>query len=174
MEREQRNLFRLHDLSGYKVASHYPDVRGWKVIDADNRKIGEVDELLVNKAMERVVYLDVEVDKKLIEEGHEPYSTPVSEGTHEMLNKDGENHLIIPIGAVSIDEDHRQVISHDVNYETFRRTKRFNKEQSLDRDYEVQIINIYYPNENRSTSSDNNDSDDDERFYNRSQFNRRD
>jgi sporulation protein YlmC with PRC-barrel domain len=73
MDKKHRNLFRLHELSDYKVASHYPDVRGWKVIDADNRKIGEVDELLVNKATERVVYLDVEVDKKLIEEGHEPY-----------------------------------------------------------------------------------------------------
>lgn len=173
MEKEQRNLYRLHELSDYKVASHYPDVRGWKVIDADNRKIGEVDELLVNKAMERVVYLDVEVDSKLIEDGHEPYGTPASEGTHEYLNKDGENHLIIPIGAVSIDEDHKYIISNDINYETFRRTRRFEKNSDINRHFEVEIIDVYYPDENRDVSSDN-DYNDDERFYGRSQFNRRD
>jgi sporulation protein YlmC with PRC-barrel domain len=174
MDKKHRNLFRLHELSDYKVASHYPDVRGWKVIDADNRKIGEVDELLVNKATERVVYLDVEVDKKLIEEGHEPYSTSVSEGTHEMLNKDGENHIIIPIGAVSIDEHHKHLISHDINYDTFRRTKRYSKNQEFDRNMEVQIINIYYPNDNVNTTNGNSNNDDDNRFYERSQFNRRD
>jgi hypothetical protein len=33
------------------------------VKDANNRIIGKVDHLLVNKTAERVVYLDVEVDK---------------------------------------------------------------------------------------------------------------
>lgn len=176
MDKKDRNLFRLHELSDYKVASDYPDVRGWKVIDANNRTVGEVDELLVNKAAERVVYLDVEVDDKLIENGHEPYGTPASEGTHEVLNEDGENHLIVPIGAVTIDEEHKHVISNDINYDTFRRTKRFGKGQDIDREYEVQIIEVYYPDENRNATSGNynsNDNDND-RFYERQQFNRRD
>jgi hypothetical protein len=41
--------------------------------DANNRIIGKVDHLLVNKTAERVVYLDVEVDTTVIEEGHETY-----------------------------------------------------------------------------------------------------
>jgi hypothetical protein len=57
-----KNLFNLDELSGYKVAENYSDVRGWDVKDANNRTIGKVDHLLVNKTAERVVYLDVEVD----------------------------------------------------------------------------------------------------------------
>jgi hypothetical protein len=50
--------------------------------DANNRIIGKVDHLLVNKTAERVVYLDVEVDTTVIEEGHE-YDNRVSAGVHE-------------------------------------------------------------------------------------------
>jgi hypothetical protein len=48
--------------------------------DANNRIIGKVDHLLVNKTAERVVYLDVEVDTTVIEEGHETYDNRVSAG----------------------------------------------------------------------------------------------
>jgi hypothetical protein len=49
----------------------------WDVKDANNRIIGKVDHLLVNKTAERVVYLDVEVDTTVIEEGHETYDNRV-------------------------------------------------------------------------------------------------
>jgi hypothetical protein len=61
--------FNLDELSGYKVAENYNDVLGWDVKDANNRIIGKVDHLF-NKTAERVVYLDVEVDTTVIEEGH--------------------------------------------------------------------------------------------------------
>ncbi|MDQ6890962.1 MAG: PRC-barrel domain-containing protein [Bacteroidota bacterium] len=70
MADKNKNLYYLHELSGYKVADDYPDVRDWKVEDANGRLVGKVDGLLVNKTAERVVYLDVEVDKSIIEEGH--------------------------------------------------------------------------------------------------------
>lgn len=168
-DKKHRNLYRLDELSDYKVASDYSDVRGWKVVDADNRTIGEVDDLIVNKSTERVVYLDVEVDKKLIEEGHEVYGTSAGAGAHEVLNKDGDNHLIIPIGSVLIDKDHKHVLSNEIQYDTFRKTNRFGKGQDINRDYEVRVFNVYY-NEN----SNSNTSTDDDTFYERSQFNRRD
>jgi hypothetical protein len=49
--------------------------------DANNRIIGKVDHLLVNKTAERVVYLDVE-DTTVIEEGQK-YDNRVSAGVHE-------------------------------------------------------------------------------------------
>jgi len=168
-DKRHRNLYRLHELSDYKVASDYSDVRGWKVIDADNRTIGEVDDLIVNKATERVVYLDVEVDKKIIEEGYQAYGTPAAEGAHDVLSKDGENHIIIPIGSVHIDNEHKHVMSNEIHYDAFKNTKRFGKGQDIDRNYEVQVINIYYPGSNATSTSD-----DDSSFYDRSQFNRRD
>jgi hypothetical protein len=65
-----KNLFNLDELSDYKAAENYNDVRGWDVKDANNRIIGKVNHLLVNKIAERVVYLDVEVDTTVIGEGH--------------------------------------------------------------------------------------------------------
>lgn len=95
MKNENKNLYYLHELSDYKVADNYSDVRDWEVVDSDGRYIGKVDALLVNKEAERVVYLDVEVDRSVIEAGHETYSQPSNEGVHEFLNSDGENHLIL-------------------------------------------------------------------------------
>jgi hypothetical protein len=60
----------------------------WDVKDANNRIIGKVDHLLVNKTAERVVYLDVEVDTTVIEE--DTYDNHVSAGVHEFLNKEGK------------------------------------------------------------------------------------
>jgi hypothetical protein len=85
-----KKSFNLDELSGYKVAENYNDVLGWDVKDANNRIIGKVDHLLVNKTAERVVYLDVEVDTTVIEEGHETYDNRVSAGVHDFLNKEGK------------------------------------------------------------------------------------
>lgn len=163
MSTNERNLYRLDELSDYKVASNYSDVRGWELIDADNRKIGKVDNLIVNKATERVVYLDIEVNSDLIKEGHETYATPASEGIHEFLNKDGDDHLIVPIGAVAIDDDNKKVISNTINYETFAKSSRFGKGNTIDREYEVKLLTGYYPEDDKYPS-------DDENFYNQRHF----
>ncbi|GGB65305.1 hypothetical protein GCM10007424_01530 [Flavobacterium suaedae] len=164
MTTDKRNLYRLDELSDYKVASHYSDVRDWDLIDADSNKIGKIDNLLVNKATERVVYLDVEVNEELIKKGHETYNTPSNEGVHEFLNKDGENHLIVPIGAVTIDDDNKKVVSNLINFDTFSNTNRFEKGAAIDRDYEVKILGVYFP-------EDNEYHEDDDDFYNKRHFN---
>jgi hypothetical protein len=106
---KHKNLFVLEDLPDYQVAENYSDVRGWDVKDADNRTIGKVDHLLANKSTKRVVYLDVEMDKALIEDGYKTYLNRVREGVHEFLNKEGENHLIIPIGMAVIDVENKLI-----------------------------------------------------------------
>ncbi len=55
MTDKNKNLYYLHELSDYKVADNYADVRGWEVKDAGNRTIGQVEGLIVNKKAERVV-----------------------------------------------------------------------------------------------------------------------
>lgn len=144
MDKENKNLYYLDELSDYKIVSDKPDVRGWKVFDKDQRCIGEVDNLLVSKSAERVVYLDVEVDKSIIEANHMPYSSASeNEGVHEFLNKDGENHLIIPIGLVSLDEDSEKIYSDRVDYKTFAETKRKEKNRNVDREYELWVLESY-------------------------------
>ncbi len=167
MTDKNKNLYYLHELSDYKVADEYADVRDWEVIDANNRTIGKVDGLLVNKQAERVVYLDVEVDTSLIEAGHQTYATPANKGVHEFLNEDGENHLIIPIGMVTLDEDNKKVHSNQIDYTTFAKTKRFRKGTDLERSYELLLLPHYFPDYKSDEEPDSEN-----RFYNRKEFKR--
>lgn len=143
MSVSNKNLFNLDELSDYQVAENYKDVRGWEVKDANNRIIGKVDHLLVNKTAERVVYLDVEVDETLIEEGFKTYQNSVSEGVHEFLNKEGENHLIIPIGMVILDEKNKLVNTDQIDSSTFAKTKRFKKGDAIDFENELILLRHY-------------------------------
>lgn len=163
-DNKNKDLYYLDDLSDYKVASGYEDVRGWEVKDVDNRTIGKVDGLLASKSAKRVVYLDVEVDDDLIEDGHKIYSASAQKGVHEFKNKDGDNHLIIPIGLANLDEDEHEVHTDQINRNTFAKAERFNKNKSFDRDYEVKMYVLYTGN------SDQKGATYDDNFYNRKEF----
>ncbi|HET8753623.1 MAG TPA: PRC-barrel domain-containing protein [Salinimicrobium sp.] len=152
MTDERKHLYYLHELSDYKVASGDPDVRGWPVKDSDNRVIGKVDNLLVNKDREQVVYLDVEVDKSIIEANHDPYGRSSREDVHEFINKDGEEHVIIPIGLASLNEDENYVYTDRIDRQTFAETKRVEKGSHIDRDYEVVVLETYGRNRGTDTS----------------------
>jgi len=143
MEKENKHLYYLEELSDYKVDSHYSDVTGWPVKDLNNRIIGKIDNLLVNKELEKVVYLDVEVDRSIIEANHDPYGRPANIEIREFVNKDGENHIIIPIGMVSIDDDQKFVYTESIDHQTFSETKRVNRGSHIDRDYEKVVLGSY-------------------------------
>ena len=164
MTTENKSLYYLHELPDYKVADGYSDIRGWKVLGFDNRVIGQVAGLLVNKHAGRVVYLDVEVDEALIRNGFDTFSIPANEGVHGFLNSDGEDHIIIPVGMVSLDQEQGKVISSQIKYETFAATKRFGKNTDITREYELDVFNSYVPD----ATSENLTREDD--LYNRRQF----
>lgn len=164
-KQENRTLYYLDEMSGYKVASDYEDVRGWEVVDNSNRVIGEVDDLLVNKNTERVVYLDVEIDDELAEQVSKANDRPVTEGTHSYVNDEGENHLIIPVGTIDIDEDNKKVYARDIEFARFMQAKWIRKGSHIDRDYEMETLRTYYPE-----SSWDETERDDEKFYDRREF----
>jgi len=143
MSENKKNLYYLEELPDYQVASDYYDVRGWDVIDAENRTVGKVTNLLVNLQAERVVYLDVEVNTSLIEVGYKTYQVPASEGVHGFINKDGDEHLIVPIGMVSLDIEHKKVLTNQIDYNTFTKAKRFKSGATIDRDYELVLFRHY-------------------------------
>ncbi|RZJ88756.1 MAG: PRC-barrel domain containing protein [Chryseobacterium sp.] len=148
------------------MASNYSDVRGWKIVDADNRTIGKIDNLWVNKDMQRVVYLDVNLDKGLIEDRNEVHDAIASDNGREFIYKDGDSHIIIPIGSVSINKDTKIVMANNIGYNTFRTTSRYNQQHNFDRNYERNVLNSYYPDEQSRTGYDS----DDDTFYNRREF----
>lgn len=153
MADDKKNLYYLHELSDYKVESDDPDVRGWKVKDADGRDIGKVDNLLVNKEKQKVVYLDVEVDESILEADHKPYGRPAKGEVHEFINKNGEDHLIIPVGLASLNTDEKYVYTDRIKYRTFAETKRIEKGAPIDRDYEIVVLESYNRDHNGSESN---------------------
>jgi sporulation protein YlmC with PRC-barrel domain len=165
---QDRSLRYLSELSGYKIVSDQPDIRGWKVKDKDGRTVGKVDDLLVHTRSQMVVYVDVEVDPELIDVGHDPFRDQEGdEGVREYINKAGENHLIIPIGMVDILKDPDLVRTDAIDHTTFRNTRRFSKGGTIDRDYERTVYSSYVPD------SELGDADDDDTFYERKEFQRR-
>jgi uncharacterized protein (TIGR02271 family) len=82
----------LDQLDDFKVAEGDPDVRGWEVIASDGRKIGEVDQLLVDTAAMKVRYLDVDVDNEL------------------MAGDVSDRHVLIPIGYARLDEGDDRIL----------------------------------------------------------------
>ena len=167
MKNEERHLYKLDELSDYKVASDDPDVRSWEVRDADNRVIGKVDNLIVNKPAQRVVYLDVEVDKSIIDAKYDPYGRPEHMDIREFVNNDGDNHVIIPIGMVNLDLKNKTVLAQGINHRTFAGTKRFSRENPINREYEVSVLDSY----NREQVPPANVYEDDA-FYERDEFDR--
>ncbi|QPH38604.1 YlmC/YmxH family sporulation protein [Pedobacter endophyticus] len=144
MNEENKDLYYLEELPDFKVAKENPDVRGWNVLDKDERKVGTVDSLLVSKSAKRVVYLDVLVNESVIAAGHEVYGAQVA-GVHEFLNKAGEDHLILPIGMVTIDEAYKIIRSKKITHDTFASTKRFSKGIAINRDYELSVHGTFVP-----------------------------
>ncbi len=167
-----RNLYCLSELSDFKVSDEDKDVRGWIVKDANKNTIGKVDNLLVSKANNRVVYLDVEVEKSILEENSRPYSTTTGEAEREFINEEDENHVIIPIGMAHLDTNEEIVRTPKISREIFARTKRMKKGSTIDRNYETNVLESY----NRSaqtTFTDEEKNADDTSLYERAEYNRK-
>ena len=164
----KKNLYYLDELSGYKVADEDCDVRGWEVVDKEGLTVGTIEGLLVSKTAEKVVYLDVEIAQELLDKSHQTYAVSAQEGAHEFMNKDGENHLILPIGLVELDEDGKRVIANKTSYDTFSKTKRFGKGTDINRDHEISALQNY-----RSAPNTDYPSPKDEHFYDGREFENR-
>ena len=108
---------------------------------------------------------DVEVDHSVIADGHEAYSTPANEGIEEFLNSDGENHLIIPVGVVTLDEKLSKVHCDNINYSMFANTKRLKKGDPIDRSYEQKLLAHH-----DQTITFDEEADSTNLFYERPQF----
>ena len=79
------NLVALKDLDDYKVADGEPDIRGWPVLTATGRELGDVEDLLVDTDTNEVVMLDVDL-------------------------KRDDRHTLAPIKAAWLDRGNRRVV----------------------------------------------------------------
>ena len=79
----------LDQLDDFEIAEGDPDVRGWEVLSADGRRIGEVDNLLIDTGAMKVRYLDVDLEDE------------VASGE--------DRHILVPIGYARLDESEDQI-----------------------------------------------------------------
>ncbi|RNI23465.1 PRC-barrel domain-containing protein [Rufibacter latericius] len=141
----------LHDLKDFKVANNNLDVRGWEVIGSDGKRIGKVDDLIVDRELMKVRYLDVDVDKDRV------------------LPDTDARHILVPIGAAQLDDDSDQVFvgMDQMSLSRFP----FYRGGAVDADYEYRVMHaITSPNETymqQTTSHTSPNAD----FYGREQFN---
>ena len=117
---ERDRVAPLDELDNFEVADGDPDVRGWEVLGADGRKIGEVDDLLVDTAAMKVRYLDVDLDDDLLPEA----------GT--------DRHILIPIGCARLDENDNQIFVDTLNASTVGTIPGY-AHQPITRDYETEL-----------------------------------
>lgn len=89
MHEYSNELTRLKDLKDWKISDTDPDIRGWSVVDRNDDKIGEVDDLLV--------------DTKA---GKAPFAI-VSYG--EVLGMGGDSTLV-PIERMQVDTDRKRLL----------------------------------------------------------------
>ena len=144
----------MSQLKGYKVDSHDHDIRGWKLLDRDKKTIGKVDNLLVNKELGKVVYVDVQVEQDIIDRNHDPYSAQHQSEFKEFINKDGENHIIIPIGLIDINATDKYVFTEGIDYQTFAETKRYRSGTDISRNYEHHVLGSYNRDRDYNTQDD--------------------
>jgi len=89
-DREVR-LVRLEELKSFQVAEGNQDIRGWDVKTPDGKKIGKVEELIVDPTERRVRYMEVKVNR-------------------EVLGAERDRHVLVPIGAARLKEDGNDVL----------------------------------------------------------------
>ncbi|MEX2571549.1 MAG: DUF2382 domain-containing protein [Gemmatimonadota bacterium] len=120
MDSATDRIIPLDELDDFKVADGDPDVRGWDVLASDGRKIGEVDNLLVDATAMKVRYLDVDIESEMIEDN------------------ESERHVLIPIGYARLDEDDDRIFIDTLTSTSLGRIPAYTHEP-ITRDFETRL-----------------------------------
>jgi uncharacterized protein (TIGR02271 family) len=102
----------MNQLSGYRVADGEPDIRGWDVMASDGRRLGRVDDLLVDTQANKVRYVDVEGGS--------------------------QGHVTIPIGYARLERDRHQVLVDRLSDDQFQALPAYDR-GPVTRDYEERV-----------------------------------
>lgn len=117
------SLARLDELDNYKVADGDADIRGWDVRMQDGRKVGKVDELIVDTAALKARYIEVKMKK-------------------EFTGADDDRWALIPIGTAQLDEKEDEVIIDRVPTAGFL-TREQRDREPLSRATELSLRELY-------------------------------
>jgi len=102
------------DRSDFEIVDGEPDIRGWDVKAADGRKIGEVEELIVDAQQKQVRYMVVDLDDNELKLDHKKVLLPI--GTAELHREDDDVILssINETGLRSLPDYHDDELTPEV------------------------------------------------------------
>jgi sporulation protein YlmC with PRC-barrel domain len=126
---EKQGLYRLGELKNFEVVKSDPDVRGWDVYGKDRKKIGKVDELIVDPEKLKVRYLDLYLNDDI------------------KRDVDSGRHLLIPIGSAEINEKENAVFIETIETVTLLKIPGYEAGQGISRDYENRVRRTIHPDE---------------------------
>lgn len=126
MAETDNRIVPLDELDDFQVAEGDPDVRGWDVVTSDGRRIGEVDELLVDTTAMKVRYLDVDLEDDVVGEPGE------------------DRHILIPIGYARLHEDDDRILVDGLHSSDIAALPAYSHEP-VTREYEMSVIQRYDP-----------------------------
>lgn len=89
-DEQSERIVPLAEAGELEPAGGQPDVRRWEVVGADGRRIGRVDDLLVDTAAMKVRYLEVGLDR-------------------DELDLASERSVLLPIGYARLEREARRV-----------------------------------------------------------------
>jgi sporulation protein YlmC with PRC-barrel domain len=84
----------------FKVASEDPDPRGWHVLSADGRRVGKIDDLIVDQQAAKVRYLVCDLDEDELG-----------------IKEDRDRHVLIPVGFARLIEKEKRVVVDTISSE---------------------------------------------------------
>lgn len=116
---DRTDLRPLKELGDFKVASGYPDIRGWHVKTREGRRFGKVSDLIVSPAEMRARYIDVDLDN--------------------------EGHALIPIGIATLDGKHDDVLVHELSFSDLAAYPRYDRKLGIERSYESAVWRHFSP-----------------------------
>jgi hypothetical protein len=141
------NLRRMSDIKNdYEVADDDEDIMDWNVVGRDGRKVGEVEDMIVDMQAMKVRYIEVELDDDL----------PGVQDDHRVL---------IPVGMADLDHSNNNVIVSNLDSSQVTSFPPYRGE-SITRDYENSLMSAFSPGYQAGTAQDAT-------FYDHEHFRRR-
>ena len=141
------------DRSDFSIVDGEPDIRGWDVRNSQGRKIGEVEELIVDAQRKKVRYMVIDLDD------------------NEFDLEDRK--VIIPIGLAELHTKDDDVILPNIQVEQLRALPEYDEDR-LDQTVESKVCSILGRSSQNISSEKNaitSSKPDDDNFYNHDYFN---
>jgi hypothetical protein len=141
------------DRSDFSIVDGEPDIRGWDVRNSQGRKIGEVEELIVDAQRKKVRYMVVDLDDN-------------------ELDLD-DRKVIIPIGLAELHTKDDDVMLPNIQAEQLRALPEYDEDR-LDQTVESKVCSILGRSNENITSKKNDitsSRQDEDAFYKHDYFN---